>query len=44
MEEIASFTKRMNIGLMAPAVPPTLENAQTLIERGVKMLIMGSDM
>jgi len=29
---------------MAPAVPPTLENAQRLLEKGVNMVIMGSDM
>lgn len=44
MGEIAARTKAKGIGLMAPAVPPTMENAQVLIERGVNMLIMGNDM
>jgi 4-hydroxy-2-oxoheptanedioate aldolase len=44
MNRIAIHTKRLGIGLMAPAVPPTTENVETLIARGVNMLIMGSDM
>ncbi len=44
MSEIAKRTKARGMGLMAPAVPPTIENAQTLIDRGVNMLIMGNDM
>jgi 4-hydroxy-2-oxoheptanedioate aldolase len=44
MKEIAEYTKSKNMGLMAPAVPPTVENVQTLIDRGVNMLIMGNDM
>ena len=44
MEKISTYTRKLGIGLMAPAVPPTVENVNTLIERGVNMLIMGSDM
>ncbi len=29
MDKITAYTQRMNIGLMAPAVPPNLENART---------------
>ena len=31
------------IELMAPAVPPTRENIDRLVEKGVKMIICGSD-
>lgn len=44
MSEIAKYTSKLNIGLMAPAIPPTKESVDTLISRGVNMLIMGSDM
>ena len=44
MSEIANRTKKMNIGLMAPAIPPTKESVDTLLSRGVNMVIMGSDM
>lgn len=44
MGEIAKRTKEMGIGLMAPAIPPTKERAETLIGRGVNLVIMGSDM
>jgi len=44
MSEIAGYTTKMNIGLMAPAIPPTAESVETLISRGVNMVIMGSDM
>ncbi len=44
MSEIAEYTSKMNIGLMAPAIPPTKESVDTLISRGVNMVIMGSDM
>lgn len=44
MRTVATYTKKLGIGLMAPAVPPTIENVNTLIDRGVNMIIMGSDM
>jgi 4-hydroxy-2-oxoheptanedioate aldolase len=44
MEELSLRTRKLGIGLMAPAVPATVENVQTLIDRGVNMLIMGNDM
>ena len=44
MTTMAEYTGKLGIGLMAPAVPPTVENVNTLIDRGVNMLIMGSDM
>lgn len=44
MSEISERCKAKNIGLMAPAVPPTKDNIQTLINRGVNMVICGSDM
>jgi 4-hydroxy-2-oxoheptanedioate aldolase len=30
--------------LMAPAIPPTRDSVNTLISRGVNMIILGSDM
>lgn len=44
MKEISIRTKELNIGLMAPAIPPTKESVDTLIARGVNMIILGSDM
>lgn len=44
LARIAAHTQRLGIGLMAPAVPPTIETVETLLSRGVNMLIMGSDM
>ncbi len=44
LREIVKRAKPKSIGVMAPAVPPTLENAKALIDKGVNMLIMGSDM
>lgn len=44
MTEISGRCKDKNIGLMAPAVPPTKENIEALIARGVNMVICGSDM
>lgn len=41
---IAERTSCRGMGLMAPAIPPTEENARNLISRGVNMIIMGSDM
>jgi 4-hydroxy-2-oxoheptanedioate aldolase len=44
MSEIAKHTTKNNIGLMAPAIPPTRDSVNTLISRGVNMIILGSDM
>lgn len=44
LDKIASYTKPRGMGLMAPAVPPTIENAQALIDRGVNMVILGNDL
>jgi 4-hydroxy-2-oxoheptanedioate aldolase len=44
MSEIAKRTTKMHMGLMAPAIPPTKESVDTLLSRGVNMVIMGSDM
>lgn len=44
MSEIAEKFGKKGVGLMAPAVPPTKENIQRLIDRGVNMVICGSDM
>lgn len=44
MAKISLHTTKLGMGLMAPAVPPTSENVDNLISKGVNMLIMGSDM
>lgn len=44
LDAIAKITTEKGVGLMAPAIPPTLESAKALIARGVNMVIMGSDM
>ena len=41
---ILEKTAPLNMPVMAPVIPPTMEKADVLIEKGVKMLIMGSDM
>ena len=44
LAEIVKRAKPKGMAVMAPAVPPTLENAMSLINKGVNMVIMGSDM
>ena len=44
LQKLIEIARPRKIGIMAPAVPPTLENAQRLLEKGVNMVIMGSDM
>jgi 4-hydroxy-2-oxoheptanedioate aldolase len=44
LKEIVSKTRNNGISVMAPAVPPTLENVKSLVAKGVNMVIMGSDM
>lgn len=44
LERIIKIAEPKGIGVMAPAVPPTLEHAERLIHKGVNMVIMGSDM
>ncbi len=44
LQQIVRKAAPRGIGIMAPALPPTLENARALIDKGVNMLIMGSDM
>ena len=44
LDKVAAYTKTRGMGLMAPAVPPTAENAQALIDRGVNMVILGNDL
>ena len=43
LKQIVDKAKPLGIGIMAPALPPTKDNAERLIERGVNMVIMGSD-
>ena len=43
LERIIKIAEPKGIGVMAPAVPPTLEHAERLIHKGVNMVIMGSD-
>lgn len=43
LQSLVEAARSRNIGIMAPAVPPTLENAKRLMEKGVNMVIMGSD-
>ncbi|MCI6699693.1 MAG: aldolase/citrate lyase family protein [Lachnospiraceae bacterium] len=43
MQEIISKARPKGIGVMAPAVPPTYENAKKLVDKGVSMVIMGND-
>ncbi|RRK33984.1 2,4-dihydroxyhept-2-ene-1,7-dioic acid aldolase [Schaedlerella arabinosiphila] len=44
MKEIIAKARSKEIGVMAPAVPPTYENAKKLIDKGVNMVIMGNDL
>ncbi len=44
LETIVKKAKSKNVGVMAPVIPPTFENAVSLVKKGVNMLIMGSDM
>lgn len=44
MKEIITKARSKEIGVMAPAVPPTYENAKKLIDKGVNMVIMGNDL
>lgn len=44
LKQIASVARPRGIGIMAPALPPTIENVQALIDKGVNMIIAGSDM
>lgn len=44
MNEIIKQYRPKGIGVMAPAVPPTPDNVDILIQRGVNMIILGSDM
>ena len=44
MDAIAKQTTAHKMGLMAPAIPPVAANVQTLLDRGVNMVIMGNDM
>ena len=43
MKDIIAKARPKGIGVMAPAVPPTYENAKKLIVKGVNMVIMGND-
>jgi len=44
LSRLVSRAGPKGIGIMTPAVPPTLETARRLVSRGVNMLILGSDM
>ena len=44
LQKIVAKAKPLGIKIMAPVVPPTFEGAKAAIEKGVDMLIMGSDM
>ena len=43
LEALRQRCQPKGIGIMAPANPPTMENAMHLIEKGVTMVIMSSD-
>lgn len=43
MKQIIAQARPKGVGVMAPAVPPTFENAKSLIDKGVNMIIMGND-
>lgn len=43
MKDIIAKARPKGIGVMAPAVPPTYENAKKLVDKGVNMIIMGND-
>lgn len=43
MKDIIAKARPKGIGVMAPAVPPTYENAKKLVDKGVNMVIMGND-
>lgn len=43
LQQLRRQAEPKGIGIMAPANPPTLENAKKLIDKGVTMIIMSSD-
>lgn len=43
LQKLRKVCEPKNIGIMAPANPPTVENAMDLIRKGVTMVIMSSD-
>lgn len=43
LSQISAKARGLGIGVMAPALPPSLENVERLIEKGVNMIILGSD-
>jgi 4-hydroxy-2-oxoheptanedioate aldolase len=43
LKEIVTRARPKNIGVMAPAAPPTYENVKNLISKGVNMILMSSD-
>ena len=44
LKEIVAKSKPLGVSVMAPVVPATLEGAKKAIDKGINMLIMGSDM
>lgn len=44
LKKIVNYSKKDDISVMAPAVPPTQENIKSLIDKGVNMIICGNDM
>lgn len=43
LEELRKRCEPRRIGIMAPANPPTIENINNLVSKGVNMIIMSSD-
>jgi 4-hydroxy-2-oxoheptanedioate aldolase len=44
LDTLAQHTTSRQLGLMAPANPPTADGIRSLVERGVNMVILGNDM
>lgn len=44
LTKILKKAKEKNVAVMAPAVPPTREKIQELVDKGVNMIICGNDM
>ena len=43
LRKLVESGNRHGVSIMAPALPPTEETIHTMINKGVKMLICGSD-
>lgn len=44
LDQVLKYAKEKQVSVMAPAVPPTPEKVDALIQRGVNMIICGNDL